>query len=105
MVSSAARGVVMEGLLGAGSGWWRSGEVEVLRQHLLLAAAGGEVLAHRRLPAGADRGAGDGVLRGVDVVGLEVAHDHAVLGPQEERVVAPAGGGERLAHLGPDPLV
>src|SRR5699024_8281060 len=66
-----------------------------------LTAAGGEVLAHRRLPAGADRGAGDGVLRGVDVVGLEVAHDHAVLGPQEERVVAPAGGGERLAHQPP----
>ena len=36
-----------------------SGEVEVLREHLLLSAARGEVLAHRGLPARGDLGAGE----------------------------------------------
>src|SRR5699024_4916425 len=87
-----------------GDGPHGSGEMEVLREHLLLTAVRGEVLAHRRLPARRDLGARDRLLGGIDVVRLEVAHDHAVLGPQEEGVVAPAGRGERLTHLLPDAL-
>src|SRR5699024_398008 len=75
------------GCSAGGSGPHGSGEVEVTREHLLLTAVRGEVLAHRRLTARRDLGARDRLLGGVDVVRLEVAHDHAVLGPQEEGVV------------------
>src|SRR5712692_1935940 len=60
-----------------------------------------EEVAHLRLPAGVHLGLLYRLARRLEVVALEVADQDPGVG-EEERVVAPAGRGERLAHLWPD---
>src|SRR3954466_7084426 len=61
----------------------------------------GEQLGHRCLPAGGRGGGGQEALRGLEIVDLEVAGEQSV-GPEEERVVATPGCGDRVEHVGPD---
>src|SRR4051812_9319402 len=83
-----------------------SGEVEDLGNRpdslvrSLVPKVGEEVL-HLPLPTRVDVGGGHRRLSGLEVIALEVADQRAV-GLEEQRVVAPAGVGERLAHLRPD---
>ena len=56
--------------------------------------------AHLGFPSGGDGGCREVGLRGVVVVGLVVADETAALA-EEQRVVAPAGGGDLGEHLGP----
>src|SRR4051812_40908235 len=63
-----------------------------------------EELRHLRLPARVDVGRLHPALRGGEVVGLEVADEQPVVA-WEQRVVAPAGPTQPIAHLRPHRLV
>src|SRR5919112_4614039 len=61
----------------------------------------GEERGHLGLPADVDLGAGHGVERCLQVIGLDVADQEPVV-VQEQAVVAPAGLGQGRQHLRPD---
>ena len=67
-------------------------------------ARGIEERRHLGLPARVDLGRVHRALRGLEVVGLDVADQQPVLA-QEQRVVAPAGLAQRVEHLRPDRAV
>src|SRR5699024_7583707 len=86
-------------------GGGRSGQVEDLRErdHPLIGSAR-QILeqgCHLGLPAGIDLGLGHGRTGSVEVLGLQVADDGALL-VAEQGVVVPTRGSECRAHLRPD---
>lgn len=77
-----------------------SGEVEVLREGFVDTTVGlDEVLGHLVLPPRVDLFRSHRLLHGLDVIGLEVTDDHAVLWAQEQGVIAPPGASQGITYL------